>query len=320
MTETIGPLKDGQTGRPALGPLLAATMSVTDPARSRQVYGRWLDYRPAADGRVSAALAAAWSAPAAEGARWELLAPASGAPGGLRLVEAPPVSGYQPLRSFGWAAAEMTVVDVDGLAERLNGTPFRIVGPPRALSSISAIKAMQMVGPDGEVIYLSDLSAYEGRFDVARATVPVDRAFISVLAAPDLEATRTFYETHFKLQRMSDHEVVYPVLNDAFGRDADGRHRISSLQLAGQNVIEIDQYPDAATARPAASGHLPPGAAMMTFATPALDRLDVDFLSPPQPLAEPPYDGSRVALCRGAAGELIELVETRALPGQIEPF
>ncbi len=312
MTEPIGQLKDGQTSRPALGPLLAATMSVADLARSCDVYERWLGYGPEEEGRVSAALAATWAAPAAEGAPWALLAPASGAPGGLRLVEAPTVNGYRPLQSVGWAAAELTIMDVDGIAEELQASPFRIIGPPRALSSISAIKAMQMVGPDGEVIYLSDLRAYEGKFDVARATVPVDRAFIAILAARDLEATRVFYETHFHAQRMSDHEVVYPVLNDAFDCGADFRHRISSLQLGGQSVIEIDQYPDGAAARPAATGNLPPGMAMMTFATPALDQLGIEFLSPSESFAEAPYNGSRVAVCRGASGELIELVESHA--------
>ncbi len=312
MTEPIGHLKSGQTTAPALGPLLAATMSVADLAHSCEVYGRWLGYRPAAEGTVSAALAASWAAPASAGSPWALLAPASGALGALRLVEAPPVGAYRPLQSIGWAAAELTIMDVDGIAEGLKDSPFRIIGPPRALSSISAIKAMQVVGPDGEVIYLSDLRAYEGKFDVARAEVPVDRAFISVLGARDLAATRTFYETHFHAERMSDHEVVYPVLNDAFDCGADGRHRISSLQLGGQSVIEIDQYPDGATARPAAPGHLPPGLAMMTFATPSLDQLGIEFLSPPETFAEAPYNGSRAALCRGASGELIELVESHA--------
>jgi hypothetical protein len=51
--------------------------------------------------------------------------------------------------------------------------------------------------------------------------------------------------------------------------------------------------------------------AIVSFTVEDLDGLQAAWLSPPRPLAPPPYDGRRAALLRGAAGELVELVESQ---------
>ena len=48
---------------------------------------------------------------------------------------------------------------------------------------------------------------------------------------------------------------------------------------------------------------------MVSYTVTDLDSLDIDFFSPPQILEHAPYNGRRVAACRGNAGELVELIE-----------
>ncbi|HJN03489.1 MAG TPA: hypothetical protein QF665_00035, partial [Alphaproteobacteria bacterium] len=74
-------------------------------------------------------------------------------------------------------------------------------------------------------------------------------------------------------------------------------------------LIEIDDYPKEAKPRATAPDSLPPGVAMVAFAVDSLDDVTIPFLAPPLTVAEGPYNGARVAVGKGVAGELIELVE-----------
>jgi hypothetical protein len=72
---------------------------------------------------------------------------------------------------------------------------------------------------------------------------------------------------------------------------------------------EIDQYPATAIQRNAVPGELPPGNAMVTFITARLEAVKAPFLAPPARRDGALYAGRRTAVVRGAAGELIELIE-----------
>ena len=130
--------------------ILAVTICAEDLPAVEAAYSNYLNYRVVERGTVSAALAAHWHAPAMTGRAWLLLQPASGAPVYLRFVQQTHVAGYAPLKTYGWNAAELLVQDPDALAEGLAASPFKIVGPPRNLSSNDNIRAMQVVGPAHE--------------------------------------------------------------------------------------------------------------------------------------------------------------------------
>ena len=100
------------------------------------------------------------------------------------------------------------------------------------------------------------------------------------------------------------------VLNKANGLDIETTHPISSARIPGGVSIEIDGYPATATPRPTRKGELPPAIAMVGFEIDSLDHLKVPFLAKPRAIAGKPYSGRRVAVVRGGAGELIELIET----------
>ena len=190
-------------------------------------------------------------------------------------------------------------MDVDGLAARLARSPLKIIGPPHALESNAAIKAMQVAGPYGEVFYLTDVRAYEGPLSLTSATCPIDRTFIAVLATHDLDTARDFYETRYATRRISDHEVHIPVLNHAFDAPAGSRFRISSQQLAGGSLIEIDEFPLTAKRRALLSCGLPTGIAMVTLATEEAAKNFIEITD---------IVGGYGDIVTGRAGELIECV------------
>ena len=250
-----------------LGPIRSVTVVTQDVARSADAYGEHLGYRIEGGGRIDDELARAWQAPRSAGAPWITLGPASGIGGSVRLVQGAVPPTYRPARSFGWAAMEICVPDVGALAQRLDGTCFRTLIPPAPLAGLAApaLRAMQSVGPSGELIYFTEILGPLPPFELPRCSGAVDGVFIAVVAASDLEATRHWFERRFDVQRASDRQVAVQVINTSFGLPLDTVHRISSLQLRGSTAIEHDQYPALATERPVEEGHLPPGVASVAI-------------------------------------------------------
>jgi len=62
-----------------LSAILAVTLIVADLSAAEQAYVEWLDYRVVDRGVLDATQAAGWDAPQAQGRRYLLLQPASGA-------------------------------------------------------------------------------------------------------------------------------------------------------------------------------------------------------------------------------------------------
>ena len=286
----------------SFGPIIAATIATADIDRSAAVYEAGMGLTPFASGRLAASIAASWGVPALAGARWAGLGSGGDELGGLRLVEVADLPADPlPLASLGWAATEISVMDVDARAAAMQAAGFEVLSPPLPLGSNPQIRAAQFAGPDREAIYVTDLRSYQGVFDIRRATRPVDRCFIAVLAAGDLEAARAFYEETYGTRRVTDRPVVVPALTRQL-RLAEGETvRISSQQIDEGCLIEIDGYPHGTPPRPTAGG-FPAGVAMMSFAGPAKGE--------PGP-ADWPYRSRRVDHIRGAAGELIEVIGER---------
>jgi hypothetical protein len=291
-----------------LGPISAVTITTPDLAASLDAYERYLGYRCRLDGVVPDALAAFWSLPALTGRRMVLLVPESGASACLRLIEAPPDPDYRIFGTLGWNAAELIVQDVDLLAQRLTDSPFRIIGPPADLSFSDQIRAMQVVGPANEVLYLTMAKSKLEQFDLPEARSFVDRVFIMILAGSSLEELQAWFSQHFGLPETPVIPSVISVLSEQWDLPQDYLHPIAAVPLAGQCYVELDQMPAAARRRPAASGQLPPGIASVTFEVDALPPSLVGLRSQ-APLDLPPYGRRPALLTRGVAGELIELVE-----------
>lgn len=290
--------------------LKSGTVSVTSVDASKATYEEWLDYATVEEGVVSEDLAASWAAPAKAGKRYAVLQPASNADIYLRLIEQDTHPDYVPLVTYGWAALEFCVQDVEAVAERMEKSPFEIIGPPRHIEGLDAIYPMQVKGPDGEICYFTQINSDLPEFTLPRAGCFIDHLFINVLAASDMEATQRWMVDHVGLaigrERM---EIVYTMLAGAFGTPMDELHAISTM-IHGKDVFfEVDQMPAAATARPQRADELPPGVAMTTIRVPDIDAITAPFITPVTSRDGAIYAGQRSGTVRDPDGALLELVE-----------
>ena len=300
---------------PALGPILTATVSVPDLHEATRWYAQWLGYELEDEGEVSLSLAASWQAPLAAGSRYQLLGPGRGRPGGVRLVQRPHDRSESPLRMAGWRSLEIVVSDVHEVRRRLTGSPFSIVGEPKGLDTNPSIVAMQAVGPGREMLYLTQTSQ-DTQFELPSAERLVDRMFIGVLSAPDLELAQRFYTERFgALGHLSATAIPLEAVNRELGMPIERPHRICALQLAGRSLVEIDEHPAELSER-APADDLAAGLALVTFEHANLEdaRIAPLLLAPPEHRPEAPYLGRATATLRGAGGELVELVGAGTTP------
>ena len=288
--------------------LRAATLSVADLDAAEARYRDYLDYATVERGPLDEDLAAAFDAPAAASARSLVMQPASGAEIYLRLVEQPAVDGYAPLRTYGWNAIEICVQDVLAAHERVKDSPFEVIGPPREIEGLPAIFPMQVKGPDGEIVYLTQIRDNLPAFDLPRATAPIDRLFILVVGCSDMHASLKWFEgtLGFPTGRVMD--IEYHMLADAYGTPRTDMHTISTAVHERDVFLELDQYPDTATPRPRQAGMMWPGASVGSFAHPDFDSVCGEWVTEPRVREGAIYGGKRSGVLCGPDGLLVEVV------------
>lgn len=290
---------------PRLGTISAVTTVVPDIAALAAAYVELLGYRIVAEGHVDEATARGWASPAASGRRYVTMAPASGEPVYLRFIENRASEGWRALMTHGWNATEIVVQDVDSLAARIEAAPgFEIIGAPKGLTRFPMIRAMQVIGPAGECLYFTQVGPGSG-LDLAPALAFVGRIFIVVAGGPDLDA---MFAAYAGFSNATDPPVATPVdvISRANGLPDGTLHPHGLVKLPHGTLIELDGYPACTRPRAAAADDLPPGMAIVSFLAPR-------GAAPPS--ATPPTNAllpgpPRLARSfRGAAGEIIELVE-----------
>jgi catechol 2,3-dioxygenase-like lactoylglutathione lyase family enzyme len=291
------------------GRILCGTATVPDLDAALSDYRDTLGLAVVERGELAAELAASWGTPASAGASYAVLQPTSDATSFVRLVEQPVPVDFVPVRTYGWAAFEITVQDVFGWPAKLAGSGFDIVGPPREIPGLPYFVAMQMLGRGKEMIYLNEVRSNTPTSDLPPANSPVDHIFIVILACADRPAVLDWYRDRVKLDIGADYTIPYTMISKAFGLPDDHLSTITMAQKGRMPIVEIDGYPQAAKARPGAPGHLPAGNAMVTLEVDDLDALDLDWHVAPVAYPGAIYAGRRVASVLGLAGELLELVE-----------
>jgi catechol 2,3-dioxygenase-like lactoylglutathione lyase family enzyme len=292
-----------------LSAIIAVTLTAPDLRATEEAYTHYLEFKLVERGEVSPDLAAAWGAPLAEGRKFSLLQSASGAEVYLRIVQSPPTPGYEVMKTHGWNANEILCQDPDALAQRLTNSPFRIIGAPRPLGSNSKVRAMQAIGPAGELVYLTRIPPEGGTAIKTPAQSFVDRTFIVVLGGPDMAAMRAFYANQLGMKVTDPYASPINVINDAWKMSADYATPLALVLISPGFAVELDQYPPAATSRPARQGDLPPGIALITFAATNLESKALNWRVPLAARKAKPYGGRRSGMLQGAAGEWIELIE-----------
>ena len=290
-----------------LGPILTVTVAVPDLDAAEHAYGTTLGYGVVDRGHVSAALASVWNAPVAAGRPFVLMQPESGAEVFFRFIESPPVPGYSALKTLGWNANELLVKDVDAMPERLKDSGFEIVAQPRNLSTTDEIKAMQAFGPAGEMTYFTTVK--NPAFGLGQAESFVDRVFIVINGGRTMQSHIEFYGDSLGVDVSDPQPVRMSALNKIYGFDSEEKHPLSTADIGGPFMIELDQYPDSATDRPVLPADIPPGISIVTFLVDDLDAVPVDFRAQPGSPEDLPYDGGRAAVIVGPNGEWLELIE-----------
>ncbi|WP_222566168.1 VOC family protein [Novilysobacter antarcticus] len=159
----------------------------------------------------------------------------------LRLVEDPHARPLEPMFRHGWLSLEVLVADVDALVADLH-PPFRVLRPPADLELSPAIRASQVLGPCGEMLYLTSIKEAVPPFDLPMSDERVSHTFIGVMATPDRDASQAAWAA------LADHpgwafETKITVLNDAFGKDLASRYPVAAVPLPGQSLVEIDEVP-----------------------------------------------------------------------------
>jgi catechol 2,3-dioxygenase-like lactoylglutathione lyase family enzyme len=289
--------------------LRAATLTTPDVETTENRYQEWLRYRTIERGEVPEDLALSWGAPASAGRRYVVMQPESGAPVFLRFIEGTPQPEYRCLRTYGWAAVELCVLDVLKVNARLQRSPFEIIGPPRELDGLPTIFPMQVKGPDREILFLTQIRADLPDYDLPRAQSLIDRPFIVVLACSDLRASLRWFEDTVGLKIGREMEIIYSVLSNAFGMPPGHKHLLATVAHERDCFLELDQYPKGAAIRRGERGELEPGVALVSFLHPALAGIEGAWITQPQPRGGVVYGGRRAGTLRAPDGSLVELLE-----------
>ncbi len=277
------------------GAIAGFTVLTPNVEASARAYARHLGYRHDGPDHVGESVATAWQAPTLAGARQALLRPASGNRRFIRLVELAGLPDHVPLRNHGWTAIEIVVEDLDRVAADLAASPFRVLGPPETLDLgfTDRIRAMQVAGPSGEVLYLTEIDGPIPGFDLPVAQALVDAAFVAVLGASSLQASRLFYAGLFETAPGTVLEARINCLSAAHGLPSWTKHALSIVTLPDACLVEIDAYPPGATSSSPTSCGLSAPIALVSF-----DALP----------------GEPAGLLVGPDGERIEILPTRSSP------
>jgi hypothetical protein len=220
----------------------------------------------------------------------------------LRVIEAPGLPRVLPMRRHGWLALEVLVGKVDALAASLP-QDWRMLGPPADLDVSPHIRACQVLGPCGEMHYLTQVRAPVPPFELPQTTALVERPFIVVLTTPDRARTQAAWEQLAGRAAMA-FETRVTVLNRELDRPLAQRYPVAVLQLRDRCLVEIDEV-ELPGAEPAG---LTLGTHLVSIECDSLQRA-LEGLGAPQAMPGPGYDGARSALWRGPSGERVELIE-----------
>jgi predicted enzyme related to lactoylglutathione lyase len=248
----------------SIGPIAQVSMLSADIERAAKCYLNAFDWRIAAHREITAVQAESWNAPELAGAAAIQVV---GRNGSVQFIQCDLYHKPAPLKTHGWTALEICVDDVNRYTEQALAAGFEMLNEPVPLAGSAKplpLIAAQLAGPAGECIYITQILGEVPNFELPDVSTESGSIFICVLGASDLEASRAQLEQPYQLRRASDREVAVKVLNRVYQKPLTELHRISSLQLNGQNAIEIDQMPSAATARPKQPGYLPPGISIVT--------------------------------------------------------
>ena len=146
-----------------------------------------------------------------------------------------------PFAAPGWSAMEVLVKDLDALFEQLPAA-FTVLNPPAALSFSDQIRAMQVAGPAGELIYFTGVSGEVPGFALPTPRRQVNQCFVMINAVSDIQQSIAFYAELLKCEAPSPMPARVSILSRTNGLDEDHRHDIAPIALGPGQLFELDQW------------------------------------------------------------------------------
>jgi len=292
--------------------IMMVTMLVTNLNVTEEAYDEYLDYELVSQGVVDESLAEVWGAEGMVGHPYIVMQPSSGEPVYLRFIEEEEKMNYRPMGTHGWNSTEILVQNPDQLATELESSPFEIIGMPYDLyPTPDAPRAMQVLGPSDEVLYLTRIIPEGSGFNLGSAQSYVDRVFIMVLGGPSMEALQDYYKTSFGMPVTEASDWTIGVLSRMNDLPDDSVFPLALVEFEENFLIELDEWNngDIFESREVKEGHLPPSTSMVSFSTTSIDQINVEWKHEPQQIDVFPYNGSKVGVTVGIAGEWIEIIE-----------
>ena len=286
-----------------LGRITAVTITSPDLDRVVDIYSKYLKYRLVSSTRVSADQAKSWDAQSIENSEMVYMSPESSDDFFFRFVEQSSDDDYVPFGTFGWNAAELIVKDVDESAEKLIGSPFEVIGQPADLSFTDQIRAMQILGPSKEIIYLTQFKSKLDEFDSPTPRCDIDQTFIVILAGENIDEMQSFLNEKFSIKKAPPMQSRIRAISKVFGLPEDTKYKSAALAIKDQSLIELDEMPSDARPRSYRNGFLPPGISIVSFIAHESEFLDESYGS-----NIPSFENVQAKTIKGMSGELIEIL------------
>lgn len=299
---------------PKLGAICCATITCASLETAYAFYAGTLGFIVVESSVISAALATHWRAPACIGANTVLMQQPASTGTFIRFVEDQAATTLTPYTTLGWAALEFSVASSDAAVEAAEKSGFRVIGASQDLAfSEGALRAGQVEGAFGEVLYFTQVRFQLDNYTLPIAAVPLGPMFIVISAVPTVPGAYDDYSSQFGMITKDPFEAEVPFIAVFQGRAIDTPFRFGALELVPESYLEVDEMGPDVPRRHRPDGRLPAGIAMISFGTEAIDP----FLQHPNAVVTCPdgglYQGRRSLLVDGPYGELIEIIEFAAV-------
>ncbi|MCY4357197.1 MAG: hypothetical protein OXD01_06715 [Gammaproteobacteria bacterium] len=281
---------------PGLGPVVAGVLLTQDLSSTIQAYQQYLAVSITRRFTLDELTAEVMTLNQLSGKPCAMLAGESGREW-LLIIEATDAIKRDSLRTHGWMAQEILVQDVDTLVAGLENSPFDVLRPPADLDVSDRIRASQVRGPAGEILYLTQVKGEVPPFELPSCQARVDHLFIPVLSTPDRDGSLAEYEA-LAAQQGLRFDTRISVVNQAIGLPMQQKHPVATLQLRGKALIEMDSI-EAAVAPP-------PGLCSGTVAI--LFQAQGKPPANAKKLTLGPFAGNIMHAFRGRAGEISGLL------------
>ena len=298
--------------------LLLITIATSDLSTTEQAYEDYLHYKTIAEGAVSSKLATVWQQPELAGKPYKIMQASSGKPTYLRFIENTHTTATAGIA--GWQALEILVQDVDQLADDIGAdknrpSPFTIRGPPDWLTDKRNVRAMQVTGPAGEMLYLAEVKDPSKMLTSnQQADSYVDQVFIMVAGSRQFEQALSFYRDDLQLKPLGPFPYKIAVLAERLGLAKDTVFDLALIKVTDTFAIEMDRYPTNLNTTQSNTTVLNTRALEQKNHSPIMSISLVARLRDPGQRIDAltldsfPYNGRPALMLTGKAGEKIEVV------------